>query len=68
MLKANGQRKSGRTTTPSQADETAGGEIILFPGGTERRSGEEHPDQETVSRWLKLADELLGKEEDRKKA
>lgn len=42
------------------------GEIVPFPAAhKELQDSPEQPDHETVSRWLKLADELLGSDKGR---
>ena len=65
LLKA-GQRRKSRHGSLQKLDRA---EVIQFPKAQqEPPTPEDHPDHDTVSRWLKLADEMLRQEDERKKA
>jgi hypothetical protein len=54
------RRRKGRLRRALGLPEKAGANVIIqFPPGTPEIQ-EEYPDYEIISRWLKLADEMLG--------
>jgi hypothetical protein len=59
IFKGNKRRKTRLRRALEGADKAAKGNIIQFPPVL-RAGDEEFPDYEVISRWLKLADEMLG--------
>lgn len=54
------KRRQGRLRGALGSSEKAGANVIIqFPPGAPEIQ-EEYPDYEIISRWLKLADEMLG--------
>jgi hypothetical protein len=59
IFKGNKRRKTRLRRALEGADKAAKGNIIQFPP-VMRADDDEFPDYEVISRWLKLADEMLG--------
>jgi hypothetical protein len=61
MFRRNKRRKLRRKYVPGSSDKAAGADIIQLPQmRSELQEAEAYPDFEIISRWLKLADEMLG--------
>jgi hypothetical protein len=61
IFRRNKRRKLRRKYVPGSSDKAVGGGIIQFPQmRSELQDTEAYPDYEIISRWLKLADEMLG--------
>lgn len=61
MFKRRTRRKGGLRRALGLPEKTAA-EIIQFPE-VRIETQEEHPDYEIISRWLRLADEMLGSDQ-----
>ena len=59
IFKGRKRRKLGLPRRPAASDDRADPKIIQFPQ-VMPQTQEEYPDYEVISRWLKLADEILG--------
>lgn len=59
MFRRKQRRKSRRKSALGLSDNAVSANIILFPH-LMNEIQEDYPDHETISRWLKLADEMLG--------
>ena len=77
IFKGRKRRKGRLRRALGLPEKAAAANIIVFPKVLAEVQEEEYPDYEIVSRWLKLADEMLGSAEfsqiddhrnDRKKA